>query len=51
VVELVINFSVGLLLLTLFDIFIVILTAREYRLHKMRRAARTETSAEGQRQA
>jgi uncharacterized membrane protein len=51
VVELVINFSVGLLLLTLFDIFIVILTVREYRLHKTRRAARTETSAEGQRQA
>jgi uncharacterized membrane protein len=39
------------LLLTLFDIFIVILTACEYRLHKMRRAARTVTSPEGQRQA
>jgi uncharacterized membrane protein len=50
-IESVINFSVGLLLLTLFDIFIVILTAREYRLHKMRRAAGTVTPLEGQRQA
>lgn len=41
-VELVINFSVGLLLLTLFDIFIVVLTVREYRLHRSRQAAHAE---------
>jgi uncharacterized membrane protein len=32
--ELVVHFSVGLLLLTLFDIFIVVITVREYRLHR-----------------
>ncbi|WP_431220054.1 DUF2127 domain-containing protein [Leifsonia xyli] len=37
--ELVVNFSWGLLLLTAFDIFIVVLTVREYRLHRARRAA------------
>lgn len=39
--ELVVHFSWGLLLLTLFDIFIVYLTVREYRRHKaMRREGR-----------
>jgi uncharacterized membrane protein len=32
--EMVVHFSVGLLLLTLFDIFIVVITVREYRLHR-----------------
>jgi uncharacterized membrane protein len=35
--ELVVHFSWGLLLLTLFDVFIVYLTVREYRRHKARR--------------
>lgn len=39
------NFSVGLLLLTLFDIFIVVLTVREYRLHRSRHVARTESAS------
>ncbi|GAA3775506.1 hypothetical protein GCM10022240_28920 [Microbacterium kribbense] len=37
--ELVINFGWALLLLTAFDIFIVVLTIREYRFHRQRRAA------------
>jgi uncharacterized membrane protein len=36
--ELVAHFSWGLLLLTVFDVFIVYLTVREYRRHKARRA-------------
>lgn len=38
--ELVVHFTVGLLLLTLFDAFIVYLTAREYARHKALRAGR-----------
>ena len=39
--EMVVHFSVGLPLLTLFDIFIVVITVREYRLHReVRDAAR-----------
>lgn len=40
--ELILHFSWGLLLLTAFDIFIVMLTAREYRLHKRRRTQRID---------
>jgi uncharacterized membrane protein len=40
--ELVVRFSLGLLLLTLFDIFIVYLTVREYRRHKAMREAERE---------
>jgi uncharacterized membrane protein len=36
--ELVVHYSWGLLLLTLFDMFIVYLTVREYRRHKARRS-------------
>lgn len=39
--ELIVHFSWGLLLLTAFDIFIVILTVREYRLRKQDRLDRT----------
>jgi uncharacterized membrane protein len=35
--ELVVHFSVGLLLLTAFDVFIVVLTWREYAIHRARR--------------
>ena len=48
--ELVVHFSWGLLFLTLFDIFIVYLTVREYRRHTaMRRSEREDatTPAEG----
>ena len=45
------QFSVGLLLLTLFDIFIVVLTVREYRLHRRRRAARIASASEGRQQS
>jgi uncharacterized membrane protein len=38
-VELGRNFSIGLLLLTLFDIFIVVLTVREYRIRKSKSAS------------
>ncbi len=37
--EMVVQFSLGLLLLTLFDIFIVVITLREYRLHREARGA------------
>jgi uncharacterized membrane protein len=50
-VELMINFSVGLLLLTLFDIFIVVLTVREFRLRRARRAAQAELASPGQNRA
>ena len=43
--ELVVHFTWSLLLLTLFDVFIVYLTVREYRRHKARRGAGTETSS------
>ena len=42
--ELVVHYSWGLLLLTLFDIFIVYLTVREYRRHKARRATESGTA-------
>lgn len=42
--ELILHVSWGLSLLTAFDIFIVILTVREYRLHRQRRAARVEAT-------
>lgn len=41
--EMVVHFSIGLLLLTLFDIFIVVLTVREYRLHRVRAGSRATT--------
>jgi uncharacterized membrane protein len=34
--EMIVHFSLGLLALTLFDVFIVVLTAREYQLHRRR---------------
>ena len=34
--EMLLHFSIGLLLLTLFDVFIVVITVREYRLHRAR---------------
>jgi uncharacterized membrane protein len=40
--ELVVAFSWGLLLLTAFDIVIVCLTSREYRMHRARRRTATE---------
>ncbi|MFP3464033.1 DUF2127 domain-containing protein [Leifsonia sp. SIMBA_070] len=43
--ELVVHFSWGLLLLTAFDIFIVVLTVREYRLRKHDRAEQAAESA------
>jgi uncharacterized membrane protein len=42
--ELVVHYSWGLLLLTLFDVFIVYLTVREYRRHKARRAPESGTA-------
>ena len=42
--ELVVHYSWGLLLLTLFDVFIVYLTVREYRRHKTRRAPESGTA-------
>ena len=39
-VQLIDSFTVGVLLLTLFDVFILWLTWREYQLHKKNRAAR-----------
>ena len=42
--ELVVHFSWGLLLLTLFDVFIVYLTVREYGRHKARRAPESGTA-------
>lgn len=47
--ELVVHYSWGLLLLTLFDIFIVYLTVREYRRHKARRAPASGTDPEASR--
>jgi uncharacterized membrane protein len=47
--ELVVHYSWGLLLLTLFDIFIVYLTVREYRRHKARRAPESGTDPEASR--
>jgi uncharacterized membrane protein len=45
--EMVVHFSLGLLLLTLFDIFIVVITVREYRLHREARdTARAESRSE-----
>ncbi len=41
--EMVVHFSFGLLALTLFDLFIVVLTAREYQLHR-RRGARDQSA-------
>ncbi len=43
--ELVVHFSWGLLLLTLFDVFIVYLTLREYRRHKAQRQSGPSTSS------
>lgn len=43
--QLVVSFSGWLLVLTLFDIVIVALTVREYRLHKRRRAASAQPLA------
>ena len=40
VYDMVVNYTWGMLALTLFDVFIVALTAREYRLHKARHKAR-----------
>jgi uncharacterized membrane protein len=42
--ELVVHYSWGLLLLTLFDMFIVYLTVREYRRHKARLAPESGTA-------
>jgi len=42
--ELVVHYSWGLLLLTLFDVFIVYLTVREYRRHKARRPTESGTA-------
>ena len=45
--EMVVHFSVGLLLLTLFDLFIVVITVREYRLRREARAAAQAGSVSG----
>ncbi len=44
VYDMVVHFTWGMLLLTLFDAFIVVLTAREYRLHRARHQAREATA-------
>ena len=46
--EMVVHFSVGLLLLTLFDIFIVVITVREYRLHRRIRDDSVAAPIEGE---
>lgn len=46
--ELIVHFSWALLLLTAFDIFMVGLTLREYRLHKQRRTQPIASSDSGQ---
>jgi uncharacterized membrane protein len=43
--ELVVHFTWGLVLLTLFDIFIVYLTVREYRRHKAQPKGETEPAS------
>lgn len=43
--ELVVHFTWGLLLLALFDVFIVYLTLREYRRHKAQRAEETQPAS------
>ena len=40
--ELIVHFSWWMLALTLFDVFILVLTAREWGLHRMRRASETD---------
>lgn len=45
--ELIVHFTWGMLALTLFDVFIVFLTAREWQLHRQRRAAARNVGAAG----
>lgn len=45
--ELVVAFSRSLLLLTAFDVFIVVLTWREYGIHRERRLQRSGTGDKG----
>lgn len=45
--ELVVHFTWGMLALTLFDVFIVFLTAREWQLHRQRRVSAANVGAAG----